>query len=284
MANVAGTGKQPTFRHLTIRGAKMVTIEVGPEKHPFIAHKDLLCYHSPYFRAAFEGSFMEAQQGKITLDEVLPETFGCFLDWLYMGKIPYVPGNEVDYSTSSDAGATSDSDDNTPWKALYTFADRYNTPKLRTVIMDKVLAYVRIWNWVRDGPDELLDLYIFGDRFVIPELKRAIIDKWIFVYDHAPEYELIIRAYAELPESSGLRKLLVNLNIKHFEQRYEGELRKELPRLFLEDMYIGYATTRRGINIDPCDYHEHSDEADRKDASRNGKRWGERKRWMFIQE
>jgi hypothetical protein len=65
----------------------MVTVETGDgEKIPhetFTIHKAFICHHSPFFRAAFEGNFLEAQTQLLKLDDVEGEIFGIFVDWVY---------------------------------------------------------------------------------------------------------------------------------------------------------------------------------------------------------
>jgi hypothetical protein len=65
----------------------MVTILVGPQKTSFVAHK-ILCAKSEYFEKAFNGEFRE-RNGVIELPEDIPKAIGCFLDWVYTGKIDY---------------------------------------------------------------------------------------------------------------------------------------------------------------------------------------------------
>jgi hypothetical protein len=42
-----------------------------------------LCFYSDFFRAAFEGSFKEATEGKVELSDVTVDTFEAFQVWLY---------------------------------------------------------------------------------------------------------------------------------------------------------------------------------------------------------
>lgn len=58
-----------------------VIVDSGQEK--FILHKDLLCFYSDFFRAAFNGSFKEATEGKVELPDVEVEIFEAFQVWLY---------------------------------------------------------------------------------------------------------------------------------------------------------------------------------------------------------
>ncbi|KAF8852846.1 hypothetical protein BDZ45DRAFT_558213, partial [Acephala macrosclerotiorum] len=60
-----------------------VKINVGAEKQPFNVLKSLICHHSPFFKAAFTGSFVEAQEQSMDLEDVEVPIFTLFVDWLY---------------------------------------------------------------------------------------------------------------------------------------------------------------------------------------------------------
>jgi hypothetical protein len=50
-------------------------------------HKDHLCTNSPYFKAALQGRFQEADLGEVTLKDAPVEAFEMFNEWLYTGEI-----------------------------------------------------------------------------------------------------------------------------------------------------------------------------------------------------
>jgi hypothetical protein len=59
-------------------------------------HKDLLVACSPYFKAAFEGRFREADEKTIHIADIKVETFKDFLDWMYFRRLPeHRPDAEV---------------------------------------------------------------------------------------------------------------------------------------------------------------------------------------------
>jgi len=64
-----------------------VTLLIGTEKKPYTVHKDLLCFYSDYFRAAFNGSFKEAAERKIELAGVTVNVFEHFQVWLYTRRL-----------------------------------------------------------------------------------------------------------------------------------------------------------------------------------------------------
>lgn len=82
-------------------------------------------FYSDYFRAAFNGSFAEATQKRITLVDVDEEVFEQFNTWLYMRKL------------------ASDDDEPLNWHALinlWVFGDRFQVPMLQNCVMDEFFA------------------------------------------------------------------------------------------------------------------------------------------------
>jgi len=82
----------------------IVTIRVGDAEAAtdLPVYRELLSAASPYFRAAFEGGFKEAEQRLITLDDVSKQTFRLFLTWLHaqreqstMNTVATVPNSKI---------------------------------------------------------------------------------------------------------------------------------------------------------------------------------------------
>ncbi|KAI4851213.1 hypothetical protein E4T44_02270 [Aureobasidium sp. EXF-8845] len=76
---VSTPDKKPSAEHF--QGT--VTLIVGKEEKAYTLHKELLCFYSDYFRAAFNGSFKEATERKIELPDVEISLFDAFQFWLY---------------------------------------------------------------------------------------------------------------------------------------------------------------------------------------------------------
>jgi len=62
----------------------IITIVVGQEQRLFAAHQDVLS-HSPFFAAALQDQFFEANARRINLPDEEPEVFSCILEYLYKG-------------------------------------------------------------------------------------------------------------------------------------------------------------------------------------------------------
>jgi len=55
---------------------------IDPSLPKFFIHKNVICYHSPFFAATFNGKFAEGTTQLMTLD-VDEEAFGVIANWFY---------------------------------------------------------------------------------------------------------------------------------------------------------------------------------------------------------
>ncbi|KAF2432832.1 hypothetical protein EJ08DRAFT_695232 [Tothia fuscella] len=62
----------------------IITIVVGQDQRLFAAHQDVLSY-SPFFYAALQDQFFEANARRINLPDEEPEVFSAILEYLYKG-------------------------------------------------------------------------------------------------------------------------------------------------------------------------------------------------------
>jgi hypothetical protein len=77
-----------TDKHNSLMGkGDMVTIFVGSARRPYILHKGLLTPQSPFFKAAFDGSFREGQEQSMEMPEEQDLAFDMLVQSLYTGKI-----------------------------------------------------------------------------------------------------------------------------------------------------------------------------------------------------
>jgi BTB/POZ domain len=63
----------------------MVTFEVGKgaSMETFLIHKEFACRGSAVFEKAFNSAFIEGQTQTYKLEDVTPNTFRFFSEWLY---------------------------------------------------------------------------------------------------------------------------------------------------------------------------------------------------------
>ncbi|TIA22398.1 hypothetical protein D6C81_03415 [Aureobasidium pullulans] len=118
---VSTPNKWPSTEHFN----GIVTVVVGFKKKSYSLHKDLLCFYSDYFRAAFNGSFKEATDGKIELMDVEPEVFDIFQVWLYLRRLQ-TPENAFTCFMRL--------------AQLWVFGDKHQVPLLQNEVMDDIFA------------------------------------------------------------------------------------------------------------------------------------------------
>lgn len=64
-----------------------ISVLVGPEERSFVAHKDVICASSKFFKAACSTRWTEGQEKVVRLPTVKPSVFEMYMDWLYFGEI-----------------------------------------------------------------------------------------------------------------------------------------------------------------------------------------------------
>ncbi|KAH0172450.1 hypothetical protein KCU67_g1728, partial [Aureobasidium melanogenum] len=105
-----------------------VTVEIGSEKKAYSIHKDLLVFYSDYFRAAFNGSFTEAAEGKIRLPHERVEVFNIVTNFVYTRQLS--DGVDCDIA----------------WELLcrlWIFGDKYLMPALQNKAMSTLIEQNR---------------------------------------------------------------------------------------------------------------------------------------------
>ncbi|KAI4743408.1 hypothetical protein E4T50_06206 [Aureobasidium sp. EXF-12298] len=105
----------------------IVTVEIGAEKKVYSIHKDLLVFYCDYFRAAFNGSFTEAAEGKISLPHERVDVVNIVAKFIYTRQLS--DGVNCDI----------------PWEVLcrvWIFGDKYQMPALQNKAMNTLLKRV----------------------------------------------------------------------------------------------------------------------------------------------
>jgi len=103
----------------------IVVLKAGPEKIEFRVHKGLLCQSSPYFRAALEDEFKEAESQIVEWPKEKYETVKIFQLWLYSGSLSIGMGDGI--SACEKLVNT------------YVFADAYDLPVLKESVIDRFI-------------------------------------------------------------------------------------------------------------------------------------------------
>lgn len=120
---------QPAFALLTSYRKHFqegfATIVVGPAKKDFTIHKELLVFYSDYFRAALNGSFVEASDRKIELLDVEEDLFQNFHAWIYTRKLVSDHDEPLDMLELIN---------------LWVFGDRFQVPMLQNCAIDEMFV------------------------------------------------------------------------------------------------------------------------------------------------
>jgi len=86
-------------------------------------YKDFICFHSPFFDAAFNGKFAEGQSQVMRLDDVDPVVFGFVVEWIYTRA--FEDESALDYVQAL---------------KLWILADRLLMPALQNKVMDTIVT------------------------------------------------------------------------------------------------------------------------------------------------
>ena len=165
---------------------------------------------------------------------VLIKVVNIFVDWLYTGKCPETNGG---------------------WEAANEALNARAGVKIELAA---------------------LQAYAFGDRMMAREFQTAprmfLVQRFADGQDVA-FYDTVIFAFANLPADDILLKVLVDAHCQEYNVDDDGlhkgemELRSQLPHEFLLRVMLRYSALRQSSSDDglnPCDYHEHKSEKERK--------------------
>lgn len=205
----------------------MVNLKVGGRQ--FRVHKELLCYYSAYFHNTLKGSFKEAQENAIELNDVDDPTFSAFMNWLYSGCLKRVTRPEdVD-----DGRILGDPE----YLSLYVFADRFDVRELRVEVMFAVqLSYTAY--------GQLPSLELAGEAFErLPE--TSLFCKYLT--------ELIAHTWKPSDED---------------DEERTGKILERLPGKFIARIMLDQAKRLSAVDNNPphryeaawCQFHEHTSE------------------------
>ncbi|KAH0273985.1 hypothetical protein KCU91_g5599, partial [Aureobasidium melanogenum] len=105
----------------------IVTIEVGMAKKVYSIHKDLLVFYSDYFRAAFNGSFTEVAEGKISLPHESTNVFDIVVKFVYTRQLSDTVDSDIKWQNLS---------------RVWIFGDKYLMPAFQNEAMSTLLKRV----------------------------------------------------------------------------------------------------------------------------------------------
>lgn len=108
----------------------IVILRIGPDNIQFRAYEDILC-QLPFFRAALQGGFKEAEEKTITMPEDEPATIAALIEFLSTGSYTYTfePQESDDVANTADI-PVSDVTQGTFHVAVYATASKYGCENL----------------------------------------------------------------------------------------------------------------------------------------------------------
>jgi hypothetical protein len=156
-----------------------VTIKIGPAPHTiYNVQTSFLTHHSDYFKGALQGSWKEAQENSITLEDVEQAEFNLFVEWMYTQRLP---------EAKDDWFVTSGTD----------------TPG--------------VWLYKENAIDLLrMRLYVFADRFIVPLLFTQV-RKEIVSLENIGTHAVVELAFENLPDNDLMRRFLVDIRCVNWE-------------------------------------------------------------------
>lgn len=165
-------------------GERVVTIRVGSRKTIWRLHENLLSSTSEFFRAAFNGGFMEASSDVLDLPEDDPQAFELFVRWLYARAM-----NPPETTTTPNTSVNS----------------RVTTPPF----------FNQLFPSTTPPPiQDLLRLYVLASKLMIEELENSCTDtaSWYFrvgtLGQRRPDIRDVQYIYLNTPAGSGMQRLL----------------------------------------------------------------------------
>ena len=144
----------------------IVTITVGPKRHPFYVHLESLCAVSPFFSAAFNQTynFAEAKSATLNLPEARPEDFEYFVQWLYTHTLNHeeLVGDRPAYFRLL---------------RLYILADAMGVTKLKNDIVDAITVIADSSNSVLTAEDTRT---VYGELSDMSLLRKLVLDLFLW--------------------------------------------------------------------------------------------------------
>ncbi|KAH6639623.1 hypothetical protein C7974DRAFT_135558 [Boeremia exigua] len=227
MATSTTDGEKKPFRVEAAARGGIVTIVAGSEAVKYLVHKAVLMEHSAYFEKALQGPWKEAEEGVVRLDDVEPEIFGVFVDWIYSQRVSQL-GLETEY-----LGISYRKHFQMTWLKACILGDRLLAP-----MFVQAFRYDLVHHLV-NHQSVLYDTIIYGFSNLAAgdPLLRMVTDVHIYdIVEGSAHDDQELRMY--LP----MRFLLA-----------------------IKDKFAIVLDTQEDVcNLDTCDYHGHTSEEERK--------------------
>ncbi|CAD0112566.1 unnamed protein product [Aureobasidium uvarum] len=255
----------------------MATILVGSAQEKFIVHQELLCSKSEYFAKALTGTFEESQTGIVKLEDVSPFLFRIFVTWLYSGKLAYTvvdDSSNIDQDFGSLDGGFNPAiikasdlncEDVMTWPeqafvALYILADRLDVKALRSTTIDILIEFFQEKR--NSAMSAGTYRYINSNTTAASPLRKLVLDRLIYGVRYSSEDLAFWKA---LPHDMVVTVLI------ELARRIPSELcsschskKPSYNSIALDDDHSCKDKDTAPYKADPCFYHEHADEEEKK--------------------
>ncbi|KAF8852848.1 hypothetical protein BDZ45DRAFT_749143 [Acephala macrosclerotiorum] len=134
--------KAPRFSFRSTQSFMTVYIGNGSGAvESFTVLKSFICHHSPFFKAAFNGPYLEGQSQSITLEDLDANVFALFVEWLYTQNVP------AEHNTGEKVTMLQ-------YAKLWVLAKRFVIPTLQNIVMKtRLYTYPRGWARLIDIKD-----------------------------------------------------------------------------------------------------------------------------------
>jgi hypothetical protein len=196
----------------------MIIIGTDNDKKTFTLPREFLTAVSKYFENALKGPFRETNTKTLTLDNVTPNTFRIFHEWLSARQLRSIDGTPYAYTSGRDFLPE--------LLDLYIFADQYDVPQLRR---DTMNAWIDV---------QTKDPNLVSDALVSIAYER--------LSNQSPMVRFILNSYCNLCAGKW-----PNLNLGDFPAQFLFDGMKKL----LQERQVGVKI--RDPYKNRCEYHEH---------------------------
>ncbi len=150
----------------------IVTLNVGPDRHTFHVHQELLFKSSLVFKAAFSGACQESIEHRMDLPEEDPETVERLVQWLYFKSLGLTKA--VCSETSAERY----------WQLarLNTLADKFDVGLLKNSIIDELFVLYSTPD--ASPPQPPVIAYIYENTTETASLRKLIVGWYAWHIDY----------------------------------------------------------------------------------------------------
>jgi hypothetical protein len=199
-------------------GSEVVKIHVGRKRKEFIVHKKLICDASKFFKDAFTGPFKEGQEGVMYMPEDDPESFSCFIEWLYRNPLPIIEdGAKVSKVVTMTKKAAEDREFG-PITEEEHLAEVSRGKKEAKDAEDEKMAQDARLSW---QINRLLRLYYFAEKIFINGLMNRTMDRirqGLATYGRALNHHEAKQIYLNTNQGSQLRVFCAEVTVYNLEK------------------------------------------------------------------